>query len=483
METEKEISMGNLSIKTLLESNYTIFCDTNVYLRIYDYSPEFADFAINCLLSVKDSLYLTHTSFLEYKKHYMSKYASAKNKIANYNKKLDEITMSYRESLLKEFERIQQYHFPDMDTLKTEAIRKVDELKNIFDEYYGNHELLVAINDQYLIQDPIKSFVDSLSERILSPYSLEKIYDLCDEGQKRFKNQTPPGFKDKNKDGIRQYSDLILWNEIIDYSIHNKKNILFVTDDVKIDWWSTESKDDGTTNRVFHPQLISEFEKKTNQKIIALTSNDFFAGISTDFGIIATNTVNMALDQTIDDYVSDIQYRAFEKIQDEIACYPAEYINDTSADIGSEGLEDCEIENYELSDYVLAERNDTEMIYVLSYQVTLSATSSDYWGRDDDTKEIITSPPNQHVFEGIIQLQVTRIVDDFVDLLYDNSFKDVTIISGELEQTQFISGMEDEYDPYEHGGNYCPKCGKPITFDNDALNGFCVECTQTDDSI
>ena len=95
METEKEISMGNLSIKTLLESNYTIFCDTNVYLRIYDYSPEFADFAINCLLSVKDSLYLTHTSFLEYKKHYMSKYASAKNKIANYNKKLDEIRLKH----------------------------------------------------------------------------------------------------------------------------------------------------------------------------------------------------------------------------------------------------------------------------------------------------------------------------------------------------------------------------------------------------
>ena len=125
------------------------------------------------------AIHLSNQRFLEYKKHYMSKYASAKNKIANYNKKLDEITMSYRESLLKEFERIQQYHFPDMDTLKTEAITKVDELKNIFDEYYGNHELLVAINDQYLIQDPIKSFVDSLSERILSPYSLEKIYDLC----------------------------------------------------------------------------------------------------------------------------------------------------------------------------------------------------------------------------------------------------------------------------------------------------------------
>lgn len=184
----------------------------------------------------------------------------------------------------------------------------------------------------------------------------------------------------------------------------------------------------------------------------------------------------MALDQTIDDYITDIKYKAFEKIQDEITYYPTEYINEMSADISSEGLDECEIDDYELRDYALIERNDTEMIYELSYQVTLSATSCDYWGRDDDTKEIITSPPNEHVFEGVIKLQVTRVVDDFVDLLYDNSFNDVSIISGELEQTKFISGMEED-EPYECGGNYCPRCGNPLALDNDALNGFCVSCT------
>lgn len=49
----------------------------------------------------------------------------------------------------------------------------------------------------------------------------EEIYQICDEGEKRFKSnpQVPPGFKDaKDKDGVRKYSDLILWKEVLKYS-------------------------------------------------------------------------------------------------------------------------------------------------------------------------------------------------------------------------------------------------------------------------
>lgn len=191
--------MNNISIYQLIQNNHIIFCDTNVFLRIYDYSPEFAEFAINCLLAVRDSLYLTHTSSLEYNKHYQGKYASAKNKVENYNKRLDEITEKYKENVSKEFERIEQYHFPDMQELKILAIEKVTELKKLFREYYDNHELLVAVNEQYLEQDPIRAFVDSMSERVLLPYSVEKLYELCDEGKKRFKKVHPQVLKTKTK--------------------------------------------------------------------------------------------------------------------------------------------------------------------------------------------------------------------------------------------------------------------------------------------
>ena len=81
--------MGNVQIKELVDNGYVVFCDTNVYLRIYDYSPEFADFAIKCLSEIKESISLTHTSFLEYKKHYMGKYAAAKTKIKNSTERME----------------------------------------------------------------------------------------------------------------------------------------------------------------------------------------------------------------------------------------------------------------------------------------------------------------------------------------------------------------------------------------------------------
>ena len=469
--------MDRISIKALIDEGHVVICDTNVYLRIYDYSPEFAAFAIECLSSIKNSLLVTYTSHLEYKKHYMAKYAAAKTKIENYSKKLDELTASYKESIAKEFERINQYHFPDMDVLRASAEELIDRLTTLFDDYYDNHELLVAVNDEYLKMDPIKSFFDSISGQVLSAYSLEKIYEICDEGQKRFKKQQPPGFKDKNKDGIRQYSDLILWNEVIDYCIQHKKNIVFVTDDVKADWWEVVENDDGTTSKIFHNLLTAEFQRKTGQEIIALTSNDLFSLVSADYGVSISDAISMALTQTTDDYIDAISWKAFEKISDELAYSQNEYINDEGVcDIGSEGLSEFEIDDYTLIDHFLLERNDKEIIYRLKYKVTLLATSCDYWGRDDDTREAILSPPNEHVFEGTVELEVIRVVDDFVDLIHDNSFNEVSIVSGDFLQTSFKCGYED--DVADEAENYCPHCGNAMRFEEDAGNGFCIKCTQ-----
>ena len=55
--------MGNYTIKKMIDMGYVVFCDTNVYLRIYDYSPEFADFAIKCLFEIKESLFNTNFVF------------------------------------------------------------------------------------------------------------------------------------------------------------------------------------------------------------------------------------------------------------------------------------------------------------------------------------------------------------------------------------------------------------------------------------
>ena len=75
--------------------------------------------------------------------------------------------------------------------------------------------------------------------------------EIYKEGEERFKNKIPPGYKDFNKsksedscfvyDGLkyeRQYGDLILWKQLIEKAKDTKvKNVIFVTDDSKEDWW------------------------------------------------------------------------------------------------------------------------------------------------------------------------------------------------------------------------------------------------------
>ena len=76
---------------------------------------------------------------------------------------------------------------------------------------------------------------------ILTPPTQEEIFLWCEEGQGRYKKEIPPGFKDaKDKDGVRKYGDLIIWKEMLKFALKQSKNIIFITDDVKADWWETQ---------------------------------------------------------------------------------------------------------------------------------------------------------------------------------------------------------------------------------------------------
>jgi hypothetical protein len=68
-------------------------------------------------------------------------------------------------------------------------------------------------------------------------YSYPKLIEIINEGELRYRNQIPPGYKDgPKKEGIQKYGDLIIWKQIIDYASQKGKPIIFITNDVKDDW-------------------------------------------------------------------------------------------------------------------------------------------------------------------------------------------------------------------------------------------------------
>lgn len=73
---------------------------------------------------------------------------------------------------------------------------------------------------------------------------------------------------------------------------------------------------------------------------------------------------------------------------------------------------------------------------VFNYLHLHHLTSFDYWGRDEDTKEVILSPGIYHKFEGTITVEVKRECALFIDFESDKSFKEAKVIDGKLKETE-----------------------------------------------
>ncbi|QDU82659.1 hypothetical protein Pla110_44200 [Polystyrenella longa] len=116
---------------------------------------------------------------------------------------------------------------------------KCKELRNNYSKEVENFKsILIKIRDQLVNWD----WKDQVSDLFANTFDRENIID-CEEPGKaiqadldwRIRHSIPPGFKDKGKidDGV---GDLIIWKTILQIGEIEKKNIVFVSNDVKLDW-------------------------------------------------------------------------------------------------------------------------------------------------------------------------------------------------------------------------------------------------------
>jgi hypothetical protein len=104
-----------------------------------------------------------------------------------------------------------------------------------------------------------------------------QLKSLALEGEERYKNEIPPGYRDGKKDAsgdpFRKYGDLIIWKQIINKAKEATKPVIFVTDDKKDDWWLEQS------GRTIGPraELLQEFIAETSNNFWMYTVDRFIA--------------------------------------------------------------------------------------------------------------------------------------------------------------------------------------------------------------
>jgi hypothetical protein len=97
------------------------------------------------------------------------------------------------------------------------------------------------------------------------PFEDATLKALVSEGDVRYQNETPPGYKDGKKDGsgdpYRKFGDLIIWKQLLAKAKEVSKPVIFISDDKKEDWWLEQS------GRTIGPrtELREEFIRETSQ--------------------------------------------------------------------------------------------------------------------------------------------------------------------------------------------------------------------------
>lgn len=282
-------------LNTLWSESIFVF-DTSALLYFYYFSKTSrTEIFDKTLHPLKEKVWIPQHVMFEYlknreetiKKPIKEKY----EKSIEGNIKPISLTLKEIEGKLKNFKNTTQKgdSHPYIETgINDIFLEKFIGFKSEFQTYEKNIDLEFKKRRQEILSiledDDVLNYINNNFE-IGSALSYDEIMDIIQEGEIRYRNKIPPGYEDeKNKSGTQKYGDLIIWKQILSYAKEKSKSVIFITNDVKIDWCYS-NKHDGES-RISKPRedLIKEFNDSTNSKFWMYTFNQFLYYYQKVFG-------------------------------------------------------------------------------------------------------------------------------------------------------------------------------------------------------
>lgn len=288
-------------IKKAWESEKTLFVfDTNVLLNLYTYTEATRNDFFQIINKLSNRIWLPYHVGLEYQRNRLNVIKNEKgifNDIHTYLDNLEKnITTNNKLQELKLNQRL-----PDLHE-KTEKIK--DDMNKLIAEYKKEVDKWNKRQPDVRSSDAIRKKIDHIfNQRIgLPPKDQEWLDSIYKEGEKRYKLNVPPGYKDmkdkEDKDNflyanleyIPMYGDLIIWKQVMEKATSEEiDSVIFITDDVKEDWWyilnSNGKKEIGARaelrDEIHRNSNISSFEllrttdfMKNGKEYLELSVND-----------------------------------------------------------------------------------------------------------------------------------------------------------------------------------------------------------------
>ncbi|SFB62820.1 hypothetical protein SAMN05216312_1239 [Cohnella sp. OV330] len=251
--------------------------DANVLLNLYRYSNNTTDIFLDIITRLSERIWVPHQVALEYNANRIGVIYEQLDAYARVRQIISKASVDFFNHLEENLKSYKRRH-PVID-VSTITSRLDGFIKSINGELEKQEES----HPNYLQSDSIRSRLEVLLEnKIGLPFNENELQSIYDEGDKRYKQKRPPGFRDSadKKDKVKyyrglviqdQYGDLIVWKQILNKAKDEQVPVIFITDDAKDDWWQRQH------GKTIGPrmELVDEFSHYTDQKFLMYESYRF----------------------------------------------------------------------------------------------------------------------------------------------------------------------------------------------------------------
>lgn len=231
-------------IEELWKNSIFIF-DTNILLNLYRYSEETSLKLIETIEALKN-IWIPYQVGLEFYRKRLIVISDQKKSFEEFEKKMNDIINTVEDKNRNPF--FSSDLLSKLKLIREDIKKEVDIKKEFYDKTLTKDILLERIN---------KLFDNKVGKEPTS----EELKTIYNEGEKRYKDNIPPGFKDNSKPGNDKFGDLIIWKQIINKAKVDSIDVIFISDDRKEDWWLDHQ---GKTISP-RPELLKEFNIETNK--------------------------------------------------------------------------------------------------------------------------------------------------------------------------------------------------------------------------
>lgn len=488
------------------EKEPIVILDTNIFLDLYRHSVDASKEIIAILSKIKETIWVPNQVYCEFNENKEKVKNEQYNKYKNIPKEINGIIKAAKDKVSGRFIKYKKYQFPNIDKLEQEFINNFEELSNKLENFIKDISDEEVKNKDMLRNNTIESFIDDIVKagNIGQGFNLVELISIYQEGEARYKYQIPPGYEDaKEKDDLNKFGDLLLWKQLINYAKINEKCVVFITNDVKEDWW--ELSEENGEKKIVAPrkELLEEFSIYTEKKVCLnmITLQEAIGHLSKIFNI---NSLNTMLELNARDYIERINGKLFSEIESEFT----DYINGLDVyeitDLVGEDFDEIELVglgDIQIVDVYLDFESD-KVLYNIEFDVSIECDTTAHYKEFSISKgQVSLEVKGNFTFERTIDYEVKDIQElsdeytgfslDSIDVVrsqfvYDEDYlgnDDICVICGnEVGVYNYNDeGLICEKCTKQSGGSkytICPDCGRVVPWEKMGGDGFCNSCSK-----